>query len=53
MPGKKDLGELDHNFVTITFTSELSVQYRDFLQTHPNLNTEVIAGKYNDILSGH
>jgi Dolichyl-phosphate-mannose-protein mannosyltransferase len=47
IPEENNLGELDHNFIKIKFTGEPSEQYRDFLQTHPDITTEVIAGVFN------
>lgn len=47
IPGSKDPGEIDYNFITINFISECSAQYRDFLRSNPDINTEIIAGVFN------
>ena len=47
IPEKKIPGELDHNLITIKFTSQIPGQYLNFLQTNPALETELIVGVFN------
>jgi len=47
IPEKKIPGELDHNLITIKFTSQIPGQYLNFLQTNPDLKTELIVGVFN------
>ena len=47
IPEKKSLSELDYNLITIKFTSQIPVQYQNFLQTNSILETELIVGVFN------